>query len=131
MEGACEMANLKVMNQDLVKLDSFDGTNFTCGKKKNEVLTHNLEDLLRVGSKFDANFWIEWWNQGTKDEMRRRWTHVIGSTSWTLFHIVSMTFHSCFLLKGLNNNFLTLLPKIAIPEEVSHFRPFYVMLRIR
>ena len=56
MEGACEMANLKVMNQDLVKLDSFDGTNFNCGKKKNEVLTHNLEDLLRVGSKFDANF---------------------------------------------------------------------------
>lgn len=32
-------------------------------------------------------------------------------------------FHSGTLLKSLNKTFITLVPKISVPEEVSHFRP--------
>ena len=32
-------------------------------------------------------------------------------------------FHSSSLLKVLNQTFITLIPKIPNPEEVSHFRP--------
>ena len=32
-------------------------------------------------------------------------------------------FHSGSFLKSLNQTFLTLIPKVIIPEDVSHFRP--------
>ena len=40
-----------------------------------------------------------------------------------MLNSVQAFFHSSSLLKSLNQNFLTLIPKVSSPGEVTHFRP--------
>ena len=54
-----------------------------------------------------AFFYHEFWNTVKRD----------------IFNTINVFFHSSFLLKTLNHTFITLIPKIHFPEEVSHYRP--------
>lgn len=56
MEGGSKMMTLKVMRQDFVKLDKFDGTNFVRWQDETKfLLNYFFEIFLCVGPKFAAN----------------------------------------------------------------------------
>ena len=40
-----------------------------------------------------------------------------------MFNTIQAFFHSGSLFKPLNHTFITLIPKISFPNQVSHFRP--------
>ena len=54
MEGVNDGTTLKMLNYDLVKLDCFDGTNFTQWKDKMKFLLTALKKFLCLGLEFDA-----------------------------------------------------------------------------
>ena len=46
-----------------------------------------------------------------------------GIVKWDVINTVQAFFHSGSLFKPLNHTFITLIPKIPFPDDVSHFRP--------
>ena len=58
MEGISDVLALKMLNHELVKLDLFDGTNFSQWKDKMTFL-YCTETFLCLGLKFDAFSYCE------------------------------------------------------------------------
>ena len=94
----------KMMNQDFVKLDKFDGSNFIRWQDKMKFLLTALKIFLCSGPQFAANSGSysskHWTIEATKDQEGGRWTSVQGSHSEYTIRPVVWSFHNHDFSKG-------------------------------